>query len=164
MGRIHLCAAGVRSLAGVLLALAIPTSPLSAQAAEDEVVQVVEDLFDAMRARDRTALGAVFHDGARLSRGVTDADGNFAVRDTPMDRFIEGIVTAETEALLDERIYNPEVRIDGNLATVWVEYDFYLGEEFSHCGVDAIQLAHDGTSWRIFQIADTQQREGCPSR
>jgi hypothetical protein len=158
MRRIHLCA-------GAVLALTVlPASPLRGQSAEDEVVQVVQDLFDAMRARDRTALEAVFTDGARLSRGVTGADGTFAVRDTPMDQFIDGIVSAETEALLDERIYNPEVRIDGNLATVWVEYDFYLGEEFSHCGVDAFQLAHDGTAWRIFQIADTRQREGCPSR
>jgi hypothetical protein len=158
MRRIHLCAAAA------LILFTLPAPPLSGQSAEDEVVQVVQDLFDAMRARDRSALEAVFTDGARLSRGVTGPDGTFAVRDTPMDQFVDGIVTAETEALLDERIYNPGVRIDGNLATVWVEYDFYLGDDFSHCGFDAFQLAHDGTSWRIFQIADTQQREGCPSR
>lgn len=158
MRRIHLGAAAL------LVLTALPAPPLSGQSPEDEVVQVVQDLFDAMRARDRSALEAVFTDGARLSRGVTGPDATFAVRHTPMDQFVDGIVTAETDALLDERIYNPEVRIDGNLATVWVEYDFYLGEEFSHCGVDAFQLAHDGTRWRIFQIADTQQREGCPSR
>ena len=49
-----------------------------------------------MRARDRSALEAVFTDGARLSRGVTGPDGTFAVRDTPMDQFVDGIVTAET--------------------------------------------------------------------
>jgi hypothetical protein len=61
----------------------------------------------------------------------------------------------------DERIWHYEVRIDGNLAAIWVKYAFYLDQDFHHCGVDAIQLAHDGDQWRIFHIADTRQEEGC---
>jgi hypothetical protein len=31
--------------------------------------------------------------------------------------------------------------LDGPLASVWAEYSFYAGEKFSHCGIDAFQLA-----------------------
>ncbi len=152
---------------GAVAALALPLLGPSAgfaQSQDQAVVQVVVDLFDGMRERDEQKLRSVFVEGARLTGPATDEDGNPTLRVTPIEQFIEGILSAPPERFLDERIYNPEVRIDGNLATVWVEYDLYVGSEFSHCGVDAFQLAQMGEEWKIFQIADTRRREGCPSR
>jgi hypothetical protein len=129
---------------------------------EVEALAVVYRLFDGMRARDRATLEWVFHEKARLmSAGVRD--GAPTVGETPIDGFIESIVTSEG-AVLDERLYSPEVRVDGNLATVWVEYDFFRGDEFSHCGYDAFQLAMTSGGWKIIQITDTRRREGCPNR
>ncbi|HEX9164582.1 MAG TPA: VOC family protein, partial [Gemmatimonadales bacterium] len=64
---------------------------------------------------------------------------------------------------LEERIYNPEVRLDDHLATVWVEYDFLVNGAVSHCGVDSYQLVRTADGWRILQIVDTQRRTGCES-
>ena len=47
------------------------------------------------------------------------------------------------------------------LASVWVPYEFYLGDKFSHCGVDAFHLARFEDGWKIIGLADTQRREGC---
>ena len=55
----------------------------------------------------------------------------------------------------------PIVQVDGNLASVWVEYSFYIGPRLSHCGVDAFQLARDASGWKIVAIADTRRRLGC---
>ena len=63
-----------------------------------------------------------------------------------------------------ERAWNPEVRVEGTLATVWAEYDFHFVSTFSHCGVDAVQLLRTGSGWKIVSIADTYQREGCVRR
>ena len=38
------------------------------------------------------------------------------------------------------------------------------GEQFSHCGVDAFQLAKYQEGWKVVTLADTRQREGCPKR
>lgn len=148
----------------VLSMAATSATPVAAQSSEDPVVQVVVDLFDGMRERDEAKLQGVFMEGARLMGPEDDGSGNVAVRDTPIPQFISGILAAPADRYLDERIYDPEVRIDGNLATVWVAYDFYLGDDFSHCGFDAFQLARTGGGWKIFQIADTRRREGCPER
>ena len=129
---------------------------------EVEALAVVYRLFDGMRARDRATLESVFHEKARLM-SAGSRDGAPTVGETPIDGFIESIVTSEG-AILDERLYSPEVRVDGNLATVWVEYDFFRGEEFSHCGYDAFQLAMTSGGWKIIQITDTRRREGCPNR
>ncbi len=64
----------------------------------------------------------------------------------------------------DERLRNTAVRVDGPLASVWTEYAFYAGPRFSHCGVDARQLARTAAGWRIVALVDTRQRTGCPEQ
>jgi len=61
----------------------------------------------------------------------------------------------------DERIYDVQVRVDGNLAQVWAPYTFYLDGKISHCGVDALQLLKDPSGWKVTQLADTRRRDNC---
>ena len=48
-----------------------------------------------------------------------------------------------------ERIWNPEVRIHGLIATVWAPYDFWIDGKFSHCGIDAFDLIKTEEGWKI---------------
>ncbi|CAN5624703.1 hypothetical protein BH23GEM6_BH23GEM6_03400 [soil metagenome] len=137
-----------------------PIQMATAPAAEEEaVVGVIVGVFDAMRAADSTAFRAGMHREARLTT-VVDRDGQSSIQVVPMDAFITAVGTARTE-VWDERISRPEVRVDGNLATAWMNYSFYRGDQFSHCGVNAMQLHRGEQGWRIVQIADTRRQEGC---
>jgi hypothetical protein len=136
-----------------------PAAAQSAQSVEDEVMKPVRQLFDGMRARDTTVMRAALHAEARLL-GTSGGPGRPAVRLVPIDRFLASIAAATRS--LDERIWDWEVRVDDNLATVWTKYDFLVDGEFSHCGVDAFQLVRTAPGeWKIIQIADTQRRENC---
>ena len=53
------------------------------------------------------------------------------------------------------------IDVDANLATLWAPYEFHLGGELSHCGIDAFQLARTADGWQILQIAYTRRTEGC---
>jgi hypothetical protein len=133
-----------------------------AQSASDDeraVLRVVERLFEAMRTRDTTELRAVFDTSARLvSSGVRD--GVPIARSVPAERFIQAVAAAQGDEWI-ERFYDPEVRIDGNLATVWTYYTFHLGSRFSHCGHDAFQLSRTAEGWKIMSLADSRRTEGC---
>ena len=145
-----------------ILALAALAHPLHAQTTssdQEEVLAAIEALFDGMRAADSAAVRATLHPEARLV-GVTDGEDGPILRAESMDGFVSAVGTPHEETW-DERTWDPEVRIDGRLATVWVPYAFYLGETLSHCGVDAFQLYESADGWKIFQIADTRRREGC---
>ena len=149
-------------------ALVTASSALSAQSVSSAppdsaaVMAVVHQVFDAMRSRDSSALRATFAPGAQMiSAGMRN--GTAVVEAESPDGFIAA-VGKPSDAKWDERIYHPEVRLDGNLATVWAEYDFYLGEKFSHCGVDAFMLARTTDGWKIVSLADTRRRDGCPAR
>lgn len=124
---------------------------------KDAAYAAVTKLFDAMRARDTVTMRASFVPNASMQsltpQGVTfDSIGGW----------ISSVARARAGLLLDERLANPVVQVSGDLASVWVDYWFYAGDRFSHCGVDAIHLYRLAGVWRIFSIVDTRQREGCP--
>lgn len=135
------------------------TMQQSAQSAADQaaVIQVVEDLFDAMRRQDGEAIKVLHMPEVALIRVMDNAKPS--VQLGPPDGFINSIVNAPAEP--HERMWSPEVRIDGNLATLWAPYDFHLGNAFSHCGIDALQLVRTDSQWKIATIAYTVHREGC---
>lgn len=146
-----------------LAALAIPSTaaaqaPAAATAADTLAVKaVVIKLFDAMRSRDTASLSSVFHPAAYFyginPRGEVE-------RTAPAD-FVKSIAAAPAGMVLDEVLHDVEVRIDGPLATVWTYYDFFAGDNFSHCGYDAFTLLNTGEGWKIVAVADTRRRVGC---
>ncbi len=141
-------------LAAALLVAALlgPTPRLAAQADEEKVVmQVVHDLFDGMREKDANKIRGVFAEGARLGRVGRDG----AVSYTAAEQF--AMTIGSIEASLDERIWDWEIRIDGNVAQVWTKYDILIDSNFSHCGIDAFQLFNLDGEWRIVHLADTQR-------
>lgn len=129
-------------------------------AEQREVLGVVERLFDGMRARDTAVMRSTFAPGARLAVTQT-RDGVTAVSTIEIAQWMTGVARA-TE-LLDERLVDPEVRIDDNLATVWVGYNFHVGTRFSHCGYDAFQLARVTDGWKIVHVMDTRRTDRCPT-
>lgn len=144
----------------VLLAIAVtPVQAQSAADAEEEVLQVVDRLFDGMRTGDSTAVRAVFDDGARI-QSIGMQDEGPVLRNGSVDRFVEAVGRPH-DAVWDERIWDPEVLVDGPLATAWTPYAFYLGDTFSHCGVNAIHLVRRADGWKIFHLVDTRREEGC---
>lgn len=121
---------------------------------EQAIVEVVQELFDALRVRDVDALERIMVENVQLV--VVDSAG---VRSVSREQFITGLLA--TNAELEERMWRPDVRIDGSLATLTAPYDFHVDGARTHCGVDVVQLVHDGAAWRVVSIAYTKQIERC---
>ena len=127
---------------------------------EKAVLAVINQLFDGMRAGDSSMVSATFYPGATMFTSFTNKEGQPELKKGDLDRFLM-FIGSPHDKVLDEPIWDTEIQIDGNLAQVWTKYAFYLGEEFSHCGVDAFQLTRTNKGWKIFHLTDTRQREGC---
>jgi hypothetical protein len=145
-------------------AASAPAAPATTPAADRaEVLGVVKKLFDAMRAGDSSAARAVFHPQAQLSSTLVGRDGTPQVRIDSLPSFLKSLGTPHAE-VWDERTSGEIVHLDGPLAVVWTRYAFYAGTKFSHCGVDAFQMARTAAGWRIVSLIDTRQRTGCPEQ
>ena len=136
-------------------------APASTLSDEQEVLAVVQRLFDAMQAKDTAALVKLFDPQASLTGMRPGRDGGPArvQRLTPAE-FAAFMAKDQRESWI-ERAWNPQVRVSGTLATIWADYDFHFGQTFSHCGVDAVQLLKTPDGWKIVSLADTFVREGC---
>jgi hypothetical protein len=148
----------MKRLAGLLSLTLIPAPFAAQQTVPDAPLATVERLFDGMRRRDTAAMHALFDSTARLVT-TSNRNGQPVMRVASIERWLQAVGSATQE--LDERIWDAEVRVDDNLATVWVKYEFLAGGEFSHCGVDAFQLFKGPAGWKIVQVTDTQRRENC---
>jgi hypothetical protein len=124
------------------------------------VLAVVQGLFDAMARRDTVAARALLLPGAHFAslRTMSSTQG---VRQQADTTFLRSLA-AGRERLL-ERMWNPSMRVQGNLAEVWTLYDFHVDGRFSHCGIDNFILVRTRDVWQIMSIVYTVQMDGCPA-
>src|SRR5262245_51995684 len=150
-----------RALLLSMVAVACCIRGVAAQAADKDKVDVqavVARMFEGMREADSTKVRSVMDLGARFA-GVRTRDGKTTVSYDAVDGWLSGI--ARSNKQWDERIFDTEVRVDGNIASVWTRYNFYLNGALRHCGVDSFELLRTEAGWKITQLSDTESREGC---
>lgn len=137
--------------------------PESANAQTQDVKDVqatIEQLFDGMRASDSAMVADTFTRDAIMKRVATNQQGEVMVNTGNLASFLNAIGSPK-EQVWDERIGSYDINIDGNLATVWTPFEFYIGDKFSHCGVNSFQLVKKDGDWKIFFIVDTSRQSNC---
>jgi len=121
----------------------------------------VDKLFTGMRTGDSTAVRSVFTKTAALTSISKNAADSVVTHKGSVDGFVKAVGTPHKEQW-DERIYDVKVSVDGPMAVVWAPYKFYLGDKFSHCGVNVFNLIKTNTGWKINDITDTRRKDACP--
>lgn len=134
--------------------------PVFSQTEEEQVKTVIMSLFDGMRAKNLIQLEAAFAPQALMNTIVT-TDESTEIKSNKVADFVKRIAETPTDTLLDEQILDYHIQIDGNLASAWTPYRFYVNEKFSHCGVNSFQLVKINTGWKIIYIIDTRRKEPC---
>ena len=149
-----------KQLITLFLIVMIPATILAGAVSDNESPsQVIESFFDGMRASDGDILKTLITDDITLHT-VTQREGETVRAATDMSRFLESVSNAPV-GLLNEELTSLEVHIDGDLATAWMGYNFFRGDEFSHCGVNSMNLIRTAEGWKIFSIVDTRRTDPC---
>ena len=132
-----------------------------AQPSEREsVMKTVQAFFDTMTARDVDGARQVLQPQGRF-HAMSMKDGKPDVRAFANEEYFANLQASKQK--MQERIWNPEVRISGLIATVWAPYDFWLDGKFSHCGVDQFDLIKTEDGWKIAGGVYTVERQCTPS-
>jgi Putative lumazine-binding len=125
---------------------------ISSHAATTEkqaVLAPVMALFEGMSKRDAELISKPLLTGGSM---VLMRDGK-PVQMTFQD-FAERVAKPGTTHI-EERIHDPLVRIDNDLAVVWAPFEFLEDGKVDHCGTDLFNLVHTNGKWLIASIADT---------
>ena len=124
------------------------------------IKKTITTLFDAIRKTDSTLLRSTFAKGMILHSIGKAKDGATAIIMESPDEFVKSIGTPH-KGIYDERITFDDIKVDGELASVWAPYKFYVDDKFSHCGVDVFQLMKTASGWKIIYIVDTRRKDNC---
>jgi hypothetical protein len=74
------------------------------------------------------------------------------------DTFAERLSAPGTDTR-QERIYDPVVHVDNNIAYIWTRYDFVLNGKVDHCGTDSASLVKVDGRWLIASLSDTSRTD-----
>lgn len=120
---------------------------------EQSVLAPVSEMFNAMAKRDAAGIMKPLLPGGSL---VLMRDGK--PNKMTFEAFAEA-VGKPGKAQIEERIHDPLVRIDNDLAVVWAPFDFLVDGKVDHCGTDLFNLVHTDGKWLIASIADTGRKD-----
>jgi hypothetical protein len=132
----------VVGMVAAMLAVAHAQPP----AERDAVLKVVQAFFDTMSAQDVDGARAILQPQGRF-HAMRMRDGKPDVRAFSNEEYFADLKASTRK--MRERMWNPEVRIHGLIATVTTPYDFWIDGKLSHCGTDVFNLIKTEEGWKM---------------
>ncbi|MEO5905914.1 MAG: hypothetical protein ABIQ11_04275 [Saprospiraceae bacterium] len=124
-----------------------------AEEEREKVLSVVQDFFVALETQDTVLFQSLFIDYAfnHYVREFQDSTKTWVETGTQNpDGF-----TFKPNRILTERLTGQdlEVKIHKRIAMVWSPYNFWVNEEFSHCGIDVFTMFKTDAGWKISSVS-----------
>lgn len=156
----------IRHLAAASLLLATPalaqTPAQSAPIEADSIgaMKAADAVMAAIGKKDEATLKALILPQALLLSQRYAADGTVKTAIRTRDEWMAGLMTLKGTP--SERMADPRLLIQHDLAHVWAPYTFDIDGKRSHCGIDSLGLARIDGQWRITSMTWTAETQNCP--
>jgi hypothetical protein len=138
-----------------------PAGPVAPPGAEDQaVMQPINALLAGFAARSAPMVAAQLLAGGSATTVTELADGTRRVQRRPWSDVLARFQPGPER--FEERLTNPAIDSDGNVAVVWGNYVFLVNGKVDHCGVDHFQLMRENGSWKIADVSWSERVSGCP--
>jgi Putative lumazine-binding len=131
----------------------INQTPSVDTADQQAVLAPITQMFDGMTKRDAALIKKPTLTGGTM---VLMRDGK------PTQMTFEDFATRVGKpgtTKIEERIHDPLVRIDNDLAVVWAPFEFLVDGKVDHCGTDLFNLVRTDGAWIIASVADTGRKD-----
>lgn len=130
--------------------------------ADDDTIAVmapINGMFAGLAARDAAAITAQLRPEGGATVASEKADGTRTIRHLSWTEFTAGIKPGPEK--FEERLTDPAVEIDGDIAMVWSPYVFLIDGKPHHCGVDHFDLVREKGAWKVLNVTWSQRTTGC---
>jgi len=137
-----------------------PGNPLPMDGtAEAAVMKPITALLAALEAGDPSAILAQTRADGGATIATEKPDGTRTIRHLSWAEFAGGIKPGPDR--LQEKLLDPAIEIDGDIAMVWSPFIFRINGKLSHCGADHFDLVRDQGAWKIQNITWSSRTTGC---
>ncbi|MFW2476374.1 MAG: hypothetical protein ACN4EP_05640 [Sediminibacterium sp.] len=125
--------------------------------AELAIKKTIHTFFLSLEMQDSILYkSAVLLDGQIWRINNTSNPQKYDMRDFRTD-----ITKLVSKNKLKEIPYRFDIKILNGIAMAWVPYEFYLNEQFTHCGIDVFSLIETQDGWKIVSLSYSIEKTGC---
>jgi len=142
-----------------LLLGAVMLSPADTEHAR--VLATIDAAFAGITARDSAAIAAQLRATGTATVIMEKPDGTRTVRNVPLAAYAEASPGTER---YEERMIAPEVRVEGEMASVWGPYTFSIDGTMRHCGFQHFDLVREASQWKIQNVTWSVRTTGCTAQ
>ncbi|WP_299173726.1 nuclear transport factor 2 family protein [uncultured Allomuricauda sp.] len=128
---------------------------------KQQVKQVIETFFDGFHKQDSMIMKATLADKVVLQTTGRNKEGKTMFRTEEISKLITSITSIPDSISFQEKLTSFSIQVDRTMANAWVGYEFWLNDNFSHCGINSFQLINFDGEWKIIYLIDTRGRAGC---
>jgi hypothetical protein len=124
------------------------------------VLAPINAVFAAFEAGDAAAmLRQVYREGRVTATGTRASSSG--LRQESWIQFAERLKPGQG---FQERISDPAIEIDGDVAMVWAPFVVRVGGKVSNCGYDLFDLVRDNGTWKIMNVTFSSRITDCPAQ
>lgn len=150
-----------RAITFIMLAMAIQFGYAQQETEEQAIKKVVETFFEGLHKGDSTIMATTLHKDIKIQTTSTNRDNIKVLRNETREQLLINISKKKPTDKYFEKLLSYDIKIDGNLASVWTPYEFYFNDNFSHCGANSFQMFNNNGKWEIIFLVDMRRRAGC---
>ena len=140
----------------ILIFLFIPLVFYGQDIQKEKLKTVVKTFFEGFHNKDSLLIASVIDRSFDLN-STSFKEDNGILRNINRDNFVRAVISRPDSPVWKEKLLSFNIKIDGPLANVWVDYEFWLDDKLSHCGVNSIHLLKKKSGWKIFNITDSRR-------
>jgi hypothetical protein len=128
---------------------------------EKEIKIVIDTFFEGLHKGDSIIMKNTLHKNIRIQTTHTNKKGEQLLETETRKKLLTSVANKKPEQVYLEKLLSYDIKIDGNLASVWTPYEFYFNGNFSHCGANSFQLFYNNDKWEIIFLVDMRRRDDC---
>lgn len=135
-----------------------PAQPIPAPDFEtSNVLTPIQRLFAAFESGDSVAVLRLVYPEGRVTATGERASGS-GVRQFSWTEFAKRVTP---DARFQERISDPAIEVDGDVAMVWAPFVVRINGKVSNCGFDHFDLVREQGVWKVMNLTFSSHTSGC---
>ena len=125
------------------------------------IKNTIDTFFEALHKGDSTLMKTTLHKKIKIQTTRDSKEGKNILLTESRTKLLTNIANKNPKDTYFEKLLSYDIKVDGNLASVWTPYEFYYNGNFSHCGANSFQLYDDNGTWKIIYLVDMRRRQNC---
>jgi hypothetical protein len=126
---------------------------------DKEILASMNQYIEALNTDNRELLSKLSKHKFMANSKRVEVSGSYITRGRPQSYYLDE--PRNKSSIVHEKIWNPKVSSNDQLASVWAEYGFHIEGKFFHCGVNAFTFIKEEGIWKVVSANWTIQKSNC---